>query len=48
MQHAYDNAYGLPLYSDVNNIVFRDFIATVYRTDKNVLVPGAFTYNSVS
>ena len=44
MQHAFDQAYGMGLYSSLNNIVYRSDIETMIRTDKNVLLPGGFTY----
>jgi len=44
LQHAYDNAYGMALCSDINHIVYKNTITSVFKNDKNKLIPGAFTY----
>ena len=40
-QMAIDNAYCMGLYSEVNNVVFKDSIQSIVRNGKNVTIPGA-------
>lgn len=46
MQHAYDNAYGKALYMQINNIVYRNNIESIVRTNKRKLLPGGFEYSA--